>query len=175
MCLLGLQFLESYGSVGIFIAFFRKMIFQILFEGKSWKKKFVWNLQCSEIRKEGCGFFFLGISRLWNQQASVWGHLFLMTFEYLKSIVVDFVFSVSPLYNSNTPTDSSRGPAGLSQFQNSVYFYLSTQKQIHRVYLSCGQWAYTNLRHGFWVWFLVPSAQMHGTMISPLINVICLG
>lgn len=119
--------------------------------------------------------FFLGISWLWNQQACVWGHLFLMTFEYLKSIVVDFVFSVSPLYNSNTPTDSSRGPAGLSQFQNSVYVYLSTQKQILCVYLSCGQWAYTNLRHGFWVWFLVPSAQMHSTMISPLINVLCLG
>lgn len=149
MLLLGLQFLDSDGSVGIFIAFFRKKIFQILFDEKGWKKKKneAFCVQKSE-KKDLYMFFFIRISFLWNQQACIWGCLFLMTFEYLKSIVVDFVFSVSPLYNSRTPTDSYGGPAGLPQFQNSFYFHLSSCKQIHCVYLFSGQWAYTNLRHG---------------------------
>lgn len=41
------------------------------------------------------------------------GMVFLMTFEYLKNIVVNFVFPVCPLYNGNIPTESSAGTANL--------------------------------------------------------------
>lgn len=54
------------------------------------------------------------------------GMVFLMTVEYFQSIVVGFVFPVSPLYNSNIPTDSSAGAAGLPWFQNSIFFYFNS-------------------------------------------------
>lgn len=92
-------------------------------------------------------FFFKNLMAL-KPTGLYLGTFFLITFEYLKSIVVDFVFSVSPLYDSNTPSNNSVGPAGPPQFQNSVYFYLSSWKQIRHVYLFCGHLEYTNLRHG---------------------------
>lgn len=105
-------------------SFFRKKIFQMLSDVRSWKKK---SYEAFSIQKsEKKHLFFFKESYDSETNRLVFGIFFLMTFEYLESIAVNFAFSVSPLYNSSTPTNSSVGSAGHPQFQNSVHLHLSS-------------------------------------------------